>query len=319
MKEYFENKAPKISVIVPVYNTGQYLNRCVDSILSQTFTDIEVLLINDGSTDSSGVICNNYAKKDNRVRVFHKENGGVSSARNVGICSMLGEYSIHVDSDDWVDVNYLEKLYSKASKTNADIVWCDFIQVGSSRKYYIKQDIQSCFYEIISSLLLGKMHGSNWNKLVRSQIIKDNNIGFVSQIGLHEDLLFTLDCFLHAESYSYVNEGLYFYAKNNNSITSSPLTNQKIKNKELVIDILLEKLDSYCFFSKEILTFKCLLKIELLVSNEVSLEQWREVIPLSKLDILYSYLPLKFKILFLLRSIPFFCKVIPLFYNYFKV
>lgn len=112
------NSKPTISVIVPVYNAEKYLHRCVDSILSQTFTDFEVLLINDGSTDTSGVICDEYAQKDARVRVFHKENGGVSSARNVGIKNMRGLYSIHVDSDDWVEPSYLKDLYSCAKVEN---------------------------------------------------------------------------------------------------------------------------------------------------------------------------------------------------------
>lgn len=104
---------PKISVIVPVYNAEKYLHRCVDSILAQTFTDFEVLLINDGSKDKSGTICDDYAKLDSRVRVFHKENGGVSSARNIGVENMVGDYSIHVDSDDEILPTMYEKLYNK--------------------------------------------------------------------------------------------------------------------------------------------------------------------------------------------------------------
>ena len=102
---------PKISVIVPVYNVEKYLHRCVDSILAQTFTDFELLLINDGSKDSSGVICDEYAAKDSRVLVFHKENGGVSSARNMGLDNAKGEWISFVDSDDWVEKEYLETLY----------------------------------------------------------------------------------------------------------------------------------------------------------------------------------------------------------------
>ena len=101
------NENPKITVIVPVYNTEKYLRRCVDSILAQTFTDFELLLIDDGSTDGSGAICDEYAKKDSRVRVFHKEIGGVSSARNLGLDKAYGEWISFVDSDDWIDVLFL--------------------------------------------------------------------------------------------------------------------------------------------------------------------------------------------------------------------
>ncbi len=102
---------PLISVIVPVYNAEKTLRRCVDSILSQTFTEFELLLINDGSKDNSGVICDEYARKDSRIRVFHKENGGVSSARNVGLDNLRGEWVTFVDSDDYVENKYLGVFY----------------------------------------------------------------------------------------------------------------------------------------------------------------------------------------------------------------
>lgn len=101
---------PKISVIVPVYNTEKYLHRCIDSILAQTFTDFELLLIDDGSKDNSGTICDEYAAKDSRVRVFHKENGGVSSARNLGLDNAKGEWISFVDSDDYTDSYFLENF-----------------------------------------------------------------------------------------------------------------------------------------------------------------------------------------------------------------
>ena len=101
---------------MPVYNTEKYLRRCVDSILAQTFTDFELLLINDGSTDSSGAICDEYTQKDSRVRVFHKENGGVSSARNIGLDNAKGEYIAFVDSDDYIDNRMYECLYNKAGR-----------------------------------------------------------------------------------------------------------------------------------------------------------------------------------------------------------
>ena len=111
-----ESNKLTISVIVPVYNTELYLHRCIDSILSQTFTDFELLLINDGSTDRSGEICDEYAGKDKRVRVFHKENGGVSSARNIGLDEARGEWIAFVDSDDWVSPKLLEILHGEAEK-----------------------------------------------------------------------------------------------------------------------------------------------------------------------------------------------------------
>ena len=117
---------PVVSIIVPVYNTEKFLHRCIDSILTQTYTDFELLLIDDGSKDSSGTICDEYAAKDVRVRVFHKENGGVSSARNMGLDNARGEWITFVDSDDWIDDNYLEALYGACIVSGSDIVFCGF-------------------------------------------------------------------------------------------------------------------------------------------------------------------------------------------------
>lgn len=120
---------PKVSVIVPVYKAEGYLHRCVDSILAQTFIDWELLLIDDGSPDRSGEICDEYAQKDSRVRVIHKENGGVSSARQRGLDESVGEYTIHADPDDWVEPTMLAEMYQKAKHEDADIVMTDFFKI----------------------------------------------------------------------------------------------------------------------------------------------------------------------------------------------
>ena len=125
---------PKLSIIVPVYNSEKYLCRCVDSILAQTFTDFELLLIDDGSEDESGNICDEYVVKDSRVRAFHKNNGGVSSARNLGLNKAKGEWIAFIDSDDYVDVSYCYELLRKAQKNDTDIVTCDMFIVKGEKK-----------------------------------------------------------------------------------------------------------------------------------------------------------------------------------------
>ena len=131
---------PLVSVIVPVYKAEAYLHKCVDSLLAQTMTDFEVLLIDDGSPDRSGAICDEYAAKDSRIRVFHKENGGVASARQVGIENVRGEYTIHADPDDWVEPTMLEELYAKAKEDDADMVICDYyINIKSRQKYHSQE------------------------------------------------------------------------------------------------------------------------------------------------------------------------------------
>ena len=124
---------PKISVIVPVYNTEKYLHRCIDSVLAQTYKDFELLLIDDGSKDSSGAICDEYAARDSRVKVFHKENGGVSSARNAGLAIASGDWIMHLDGDDRIAPDIQERLIRKGEDTGADIVMGDFLFAYSDR------------------------------------------------------------------------------------------------------------------------------------------------------------------------------------------
>ena len=124
--------SPKISIIVPVYKVEKYLCRCLDSIVAQTFTDWECILIDDGSPDNSGKICDEYAEKDGRFRVIHQENAGVSAARNAGLDAARGEWIGFVDSDDWVESNMYEYLYNNALETKSDVVICGF--VGQHKK-----------------------------------------------------------------------------------------------------------------------------------------------------------------------------------------
>lgn len=182
---------PKISVIVPVYNTEKYLHRCVDSILAQTFTDFELLLVNDGSTDGSGAICDEYAQKDSRVRVFHKENGGVSSARNIGLDNASGEWITFVDSDDWLDSIFLEKLCFD-NLDNVDIVisyakYIDSHGILHEKKYtsrYVeKGEIGSLFLE--NDLA---WQTSPWAKLYKKEMC--NRLRFVEGMHIGEDLVF---------------------------------------------------------------------------------------------------------------------------------
>ena len=118
---------PKVTVIVPVYNTEKYLPRCVESLMAQTLKELEIIFVDDGSTDSSGRLCDEYASKDNRIHVIHKPNGGVAAARQTGLEAAAGKYVIWADSDDWVEVDMYEKLYQKAQSAQADLTVCGFI------------------------------------------------------------------------------------------------------------------------------------------------------------------------------------------------
>ena len=132
---------PSISIIVPIYNAEKYIHRCLDSILAQTYKNFELILINDGSIDNRGKICDEYSQRDNRIKVIHKNNGGVASARQCGIENAKGEYTIHIDPDDWVESNMLEELYNKAIKEKADVVICDFYVEEKDKTTYRKEKI----------------------------------------------------------------------------------------------------------------------------------------------------------------------------------
>ena len=184
------NTTPKISVIVPVYNTEKYLRRCIDSILSQTFTDFELLLIDDGSKDSSGAICDEYAAKDNRVRVFHKENGGVSSARNLGLDNATGEWIAFVDSDDYVLPSYLA-TYVEISSENVDLCIVGIIPDYSiSSDYKITKTSFDYRGDVKDAMLLlndCQMTGVLFNKLLKKSIIEEYKIRLNESFKFKED------------------------------------------------------------------------------------------------------------------------------------
>ena len=159
---------PKISIIVPIYNVEKFLPRCLDSLLAQTFPDFELLLIDDGSKDRSGDICDKYALKDQRIRVFHKENGGVASARQLGVDEARGEYSIHADGDDWVEPDMLQCFYDKAKETNADIVIADYyLQINNQQIYKLQKMKSNNPIEVLKDILEDRVFGALWHKLIK--------------------------------------------------------------------------------------------------------------------------------------------------------
>lgn len=239
---------PKISVIIPVYNAEATLRRCVDSVLSQTFTDFECLLINDGSKDRSGEICDEYAEQDSRVRAFHKENGGVSSARNLGLDNAKGEWVAFVDSDDSVKESYLSNLYSHLDHgTELVISYADYIFKNHHREDNYEP---RCVGEDDFSLLFSKnaiiWHTSPWSKLFKSEVIAAAGLRFNEKMSIGEDAVF-LFSYLNSVSKVYVsNDTDYLYiADNSNSLTKRvfPIENELIgcENISLTLNVLVDK------------------------------------------------------------------------------
>lgn len=204
----------KISVIVPVYNSERFLHRCIDSVLVQTYTDFELLLIDDGSTDSSGEICDLYAQKDDRIKVLHKSNGGVSSARNIGLDIASGEWITFIDSDDWVSEQYLEKLslgfqfdlvisYAKCFGKYGEIL----------QKKYLSKCIDSKDIEILFLEYDLNWQTSPWAKLYRRDLC--DNLRFVEGMHIGEDLVFLYTYIMKCRKICVLSDANYNYDMSN--------------------------------------------------------------------------------------------------------
>lgn len=211
---------PKISIISPVYNAEKYIHKCVDSIMAQTFTDWELILVDDGSPDTSGAICDQYASQDSRIRVIHKQNGGVSAARQTGLDAAQGEYVIHADPDDWVEPTMLEELYVKAKVEDADMVICDFYVNKGNNQTYRKQEPSSMDHITVMNELFVHLHGSCWNKLVRKSCFVEYEIRFTSWLSFCEDLCLNVDLLRFDIKVVYLPKAFYHYVidVNKNSI-----------------------------------------------------------------------------------------------------
>lgn len=220
-------KSPQISVIVPIYNVERYIRQCIDSILVQTFTDFELLLIDDGSPDGCPAICDEYAQKDARIRVIHKPNGGISSARNRGIDEACGKWLIFLDSDDtWADPNCLQKLYSYTKKLNLDLVRFEYQAVNEQLEYieprsYNKSNIECRVidnYELIYYGISGEWFP--WLYLLRKEAIC--GLRFNEQTSFQEDTEFFCRLLAaHELRCGYIDDRMYLYRKRTDSITNT--------------------------------------------------------------------------------------------------
>lgn len=205
-----------VSVIVPVYKAERYIDTCMKTLLAQTFTDFEVILVDDGSPDGSGAICDGYARIDSRVKVIHKENGGVSSARQCGIENSCGEYTVHVDPDDWVEPDMIGSMYMAAIACCADIAVCDYVEECHGRSKYRKQEIPDDPAGCVRMLLTETLHSACWNKLIRRSLYTDNSIGFPSGVNMWEDMATVPRLFACASKVAYVPRALYHYVRYSN-------------------------------------------------------------------------------------------------------
>lgn len=232
---------PIISIIVPIYKVEKYIHKCINSILNQSLNDFELILVDDGSPDNCGEICDEYAENDNRIKVIHKNNGGVSSARNIGIDKALGEYIGFVDPDDYIDKNMYKLLYKSAKKNSADIVISSFSFIRNCKEE--QQDISNnelIFdkYEAITKYF-DMVYPFNFsfmcNKLIKRELF--NDIRFNTNTLVQEDTEIMIKLYNKSKKISYIGQPLYFYELRSESATNNKISRGKITTEQAFLEI----------------------------------------------------------------------------------
>lgn len=221
---------PEVSIIVPIYNAEKTIGRCIESIINQEYTDFELILCDDGSRDSSGRICDEYAKKDKRIKVLHKENSGVSDTRNQGMKAATGTYIQFLDADDWITVDATKLLVRTMKETNCDMVISDFYRVVGGRLSH-KGDIEmegamprEKFAEFMMENPADFYYGVLWNKLYKREMIEKYQLEMDENISWCEDFLFNLEYLFHAETIASLPVPIYYYVKTEGSLASQGMS-----------------------------------------------------------------------------------------------
>lgn len=274
----------KISVVVPIYNVEQYLERCVESIVNQTYTNLEILLVNDGSVDNSDEIIQKFLLKDSRIKRIYKENGGLSDARNVGMLQASGDYIIFIDSDDYIEKEMLESLYNQIEKEQADVSVCNVMNEYVNKKSPQCADENLYFVynqqQFLKEYLLGeKVPGSICNKLLKMEIARQLQF---PKGKIYEDAFYQYDLMQIAQKYVVNTKPYYHYFHRANSITTT-----MFKQRDLVYIEIYQKFYNYivakypameevAFFRLAYAYFYIFDKM-LQVANSSKLEQYQEV------------------------------------------
>ena len=230
--------SPKISIIVAVYNAEKTISKCLDSISSQTLGDFEVVMVDDGSSDGSAEMIDKYASRDSRFKAFHKANGGVSSSRQFGIDYASGDYTIHVDPDDWIDSDMLASLYAKADADKADMLICDFYINSYQGEKYIKQqphDVDD--NNAIIKEMFGHLHGSTCNKLIRRSCYKQYDVRFPEQISFCEDQYVMLALLLHPIRVAYLPQAFYHYVRGVDGSLSKSYSSKMLEQDKIALTL----------------------------------------------------------------------------------
>lgn len=310
----------KISVIVPIYNVEQYLRRCIDSIINQTYKNLEIILVDDGSPDNCGQICDDYAKKETRIKVIHKKNGGLSDARNAGLEVCTGDFISFVDSDDWIELNTYEIMMKSMNEYNADMV-------VSNINYVYKDKVESkysegkirCFNkeEAMKELIKdGLVQAVVWNKLYKSNLI--DNLRFKVR-KLNEDEFFTYKICAKAERIVYIPEALYQYRQREDSIMGA-YSLKRLDSVDAIyerLQFIKNKFPSLYKYEKLTLCNTCIYNYQMILKNHNidsdntgrnKLKAYRKNIEFTLKDLAYYTLKDRIKIILSSISLDFYCK-----------
>lgn len=231
-----ENSRLLVSIIIPAYNVEKYIEKCIISILEQTYTNIEVIVVNDGSTDSTGNIVDNLSQHDSRVRVLHKKNAGVSAARNSGIKASAGEYVVFVDGDDYIARDYVEYMLSLVENTSSDFCLSKYCYTKSGEVQTENEYIEKLQPEDATALLLSPtIIVGCWNKIFKRSLIVDNNIWFSTTLFYGEGLTFITTLAQISNSIGVGNRKVYYYRRNNAASATTKFDINKIYNGEIAL------------------------------------------------------------------------------------
>ncbi len=311
------NISPKISIIVPVYKVEQYLHRCLDSIVAQTFTDWECILVDDGSPDNSGTICDEYAAKDTRFRAIHQKNAGVAAARNAGLDVANGELIGFVDSDDWVSYTMLQDLFEKVSENDADVVLGGYYLTDGNKEYdtILPQE---------GLLSMPKDFATKWQgpcaKLIKKSVLHKNNIRFPEGITLAEDLFFTFRVYYSSGKILGLAKPCYYYYQNENSVCHAITEKNVLDEISIVgkIEQILKEGNTAKEWSDFLIDRKVSAKNKLILTiKNPDFKNWCNCFPeLSNKTVLkqtsFAYRPIVFfaslKLFFVSKTILFICR-----------
>lgn len=233
-----------LSLIIPIYNASTYLAFSLESLLSQPFQDFELILVDDGSTDASPSICDEYAAKDERIRVLHEPHSGVANSRQVGLEVAKGMYILYVDADDQVDPCMIADMYQVAVDQEADMVLCDYRELTHEGEVYRKQEPTALDgVAVLEDILDGKLYGALWNKMMRREWLLQTKAAFPQRLTMREDLVFLSQCLPYASKIAYIPKAFYGYERRNASALTSHYVNESpayYQQECLWVDLILE-------------------------------------------------------------------------------